>query len=278
MAKNENITHLFTYSLINLFTSKKKAAFTLAEVLITLAIIGVVAAITIPGLINSYQDKIIVNKLPEVYSILQQAYKMSIEDNGPVSSWNLSSDATTARGEIMDKFLPYMKSYHICNSGNTNNKCTYYKVVDLAGEDTNSASQYNIVLGNTTKVNIDDNTNQSTYVSRADCSKYGGCNFGSLGSKGEMNIVHTIMVNVTGKENKPMWGRDLFLFAIMDDGILPYGEVGWHKTSNCDPSGHGSAGWWNGSTCAGYVLKHKNVNYLKCTRGQQKYCTGNYQP
>ena len=48
--------HLFTYSLINLLTSKK-AAFTLAEVLITLAIIGIVAAMTIPTLVANYQTR-----------------------------------------------------------------------------------------------------------------------------------------------------------------------------------------------------------------------------
>ena len=63
--------HLFPYSPINLFTFKK-AAFTLAEVLITLAIIGVVAAMTIPTLIANYQErawntsaKVFVRKLEE---------------------------------------------------------------------------------------------------------------------------------------------------------------------------------------------------------------------
>ena len=54
--------------------------FTLAEVLITLGIIGVVAAMTIPTLINNYKEKVIVYKLPEIYSILDQAYKMSVEE------------------------------------------------------------------------------------------------------------------------------------------------------------------------------------------------------
>ncbi len=48
--------HLFPYSPITLFTSKK-AAFTLAEVLITLALIGIVAAMTIPTLIQNYQER-----------------------------------------------------------------------------------------------------------------------------------------------------------------------------------------------------------------------------
>ncbi len=38
--------------------TKQTSAFTLAEVLITLAIIGIVAALTIPTLISNYQKKI----------------------------------------------------------------------------------------------------------------------------------------------------------------------------------------------------------------------------
>ena len=41
----------------------KRIGFTLAEVLITLGIIGVVAAITLPALIQKQQEKILVNQL-----------------------------------------------------------------------------------------------------------------------------------------------------------------------------------------------------------------------
>ena len=42
---------------MNLSNNVQKFAFTLAEVLITLGIIGVVAAMTIPSLIQSYKEK-----------------------------------------------------------------------------------------------------------------------------------------------------------------------------------------------------------------------------
>ena len=45
-----------------------KNAFTLAEVLITLGIIGVVAAMTMPSLIASHKEKETVSKLKKVYS------------------------------------------------------------------------------------------------------------------------------------------------------------------------------------------------------------------
>ncbi len=64
-----------TYSLINLFSysPRKRCAFTLAEVLITLGIIGVVAALTIPSLVSHYQRKVLETQFKKSYSILSQA-------------------------------------------------------------------------------------------------------------------------------------------------------------------------------------------------------------
>ena len=51
----------------------KKAAFTLAEVLITLGIIGIVAAMTLPTLIANYQKKVVETRLISFYSKINQA-------------------------------------------------------------------------------------------------------------------------------------------------------------------------------------------------------------
>ena len=56
-------------------------AFTLAEVLITLGIIGVVAAMTMPVLIQNHQEKVTVTRLKKAYSILSQAYMSSSAEN-----------------------------------------------------------------------------------------------------------------------------------------------------------------------------------------------------
>ncbi len=70
-----------TYSLIYLFTSKK-VAFTLAEVLITLGIIGVVAALTMPNLIANYQKKVWVTQLKKDVNIAQNSIKKYLADEG----------------------------------------------------------------------------------------------------------------------------------------------------------------------------------------------------
>ena len=55
-------------------------AFTLAEVLITLGIIGVVAAITMPMLIANYQKTVIVNQLKKSYSMWNQVFQKILAD------------------------------------------------------------------------------------------------------------------------------------------------------------------------------------------------------
>ena len=54
---------------------KNNYAFTLAEVLITLGIIGVVAAMTLPTLIQNYRKNVAINQLKKSYSLLNQAWQ-----------------------------------------------------------------------------------------------------------------------------------------------------------------------------------------------------------
>ena len=69
----------------------KKSAFTLAEVLITLGIIGVVAAMTLPALIQKQQTKETSARLKKFYSTIQQAIMLSETENGSVKYWNKPS-------------------------------------------------------------------------------------------------------------------------------------------------------------------------------------------
>lgn len=66
---------------------KNKIAFTLAEVLITLGIIGIVAAMTLPALVQKHNEKVIVSNLKKSYSTMQQAYLMTVKDKGTPDSW-----------------------------------------------------------------------------------------------------------------------------------------------------------------------------------------------
>ena len=60
----------------------KKIAFTMAEVLITLGIIGIVAAMTLPTVINNAQDKQFRTMFKKQFSIISQAFQMVYMDDG----------------------------------------------------------------------------------------------------------------------------------------------------------------------------------------------------
>ena len=80
-----------------------KLAFTMAEVLITIGIIGLVAAMTLPGLINNAQNKEKVTALKKAYSVLSQATLLAVELNGDAGSWGI----VDKNDDIMEIVLNY---------------------------------------------------------------------------------------------------------------------------------------------------------------------------
>lgn len=103
-----------------------KPAFTLAEVLITLGIIGVVAAMTMPVLIQNHQKTVTVTSLKKFYSIMSQAYSASTADNGLMREWDTSlfeNGNKELSKKLFDKyFSPYLKVLDECKS---TNQCTF---------------------------------------------------------------------------------------------------------------------------------------------------------
>jgi prepilin-type N-terminal cleavage/methylation domain-containing protein len=95
----------------------KKFAFTLAEVLITLGIIGIVAAITIPNLITNYQKKQTATRLKKVYADLINAVRLSEIDNGSMDGWNFVEKGCSSCQELYEfletYYLPYYKGAKI---------------------------------------------------------------------------------------------------------------------------------------------------------------------
>lgn len=97
------------------FMDKKEQGFTLAEVLITLGIIGVVAALTLPILIQNYRNNEVEAKLKKVYSTMNQAIQLSELDNGPKEFWPRACDIEDESSENYCKnyykkyIIPYLK-------------------------------------------------------------------------------------------------------------------------------------------------------------------------
>lgn len=71
-----------------------KRGFTLAEVLITLGIIGVIAAMTLPSLIQDHRNKVVATRLRKFYSVSNQAIRRAEVDYGEMQYWIQSSQWT----------------------------------------------------------------------------------------------------------------------------------------------------------------------------------------
>lgn len=147
--------------------TKRNPGFTLAEVLITLGIIGVVAAMTLPTLVAKYQKQVVITKLKSTYSILNQAIKMSEIDNGPVAEWDMGErDMHAPESKVFaEKYLiPYLKVAHKCE--NISDECLSEKIYYLNGTEHSYRNNFNLFAltngviigvwprGNITEVNI----------------------------------------------------------------------------------------------------------------------------
>ena len=104
---------------------KKKIAFTLAEVLITLAIIGIVAAMTIPTLVAKYQEKVMVTKVKQAHSQLMNAIQLYVAQNNCQNMLCLFDTKKTS-DEVAAELATVLRKAKVCKSGDTEKACRYY--------------------------------------------------------------------------------------------------------------------------------------------------------
>ena len=74
-----------------MYNKNKNIAFTLAEVLITLVIIGIVAAITMSQVLTNMRNKGYVERMKKAYSLIQNVTIQIINEEGPPSKWILDA-------------------------------------------------------------------------------------------------------------------------------------------------------------------------------------------
>ncbi len=181
-----------------------KKGFTLAEVLITLAIIGVVAALTIPNVVKNYQKTRTVTKLKKAYSVMNQAHRMAEVDNGPYETWAIEMSESS----YYQKYLnPYFKAKSLCScSGASNNYCSYkesaWKRID------GSATSTSICAGGTFIT-----TDNIVYAYRAS----------STNAEGNPVVYTNVFVDINGPQQPNRIGKDVFVFRRDKKGIIPYG-------------------------------------------------------
>ena len=84
----------------------------MAEVLITLGILGVVIAMTLPSIIGKYQKIVATTQLKKIYNVISNAYLMSVEENGESTGWvyPMAQDGEQNNGN-MARIVEFYKMY-----------------------------------------------------------------------------------------------------------------------------------------------------------------------
>lgn len=145
----------------------KYKGFTLAEVLVTLGIIGVVSAMTVPTLMQNHQRKAYITQLHKVYNEFTQAAVMVLNDNNAINltEAHLGSSAQNVTTNSEAFIKKYFKVVNDCGSGSAA-PCFAASYKTLNGETVESAwsNCYSFALANGASVCMSGFYNGMAYI------------------------------------------------------------------------------------------------------------------
>lgn len=199
---------------------KKKKSFTLAEMLITLGVIGIIAAITIPVLMNSIKDQQFKQMWKKEYSVINQAYERAKDDEGGDISAYFDASKTSSVIPFIQKMSDYI--YTLTNCGANYAVSGTYSICG-----TNPA----VPLDNSYKTLSNNNIKSPNLYSFQFISR-DGANFYA---RNYYSTTVLVWVDVNGYAKKPnVLGRDLFGMVMTKDKIIPMGALGSGVENTCN--------------------------------------------
>lgn len=227
----------------------KTNGFTMAETLITLGIIGIVASMTLPSLINSSKNKELEVLLNKNYSLLQQALlRIYMEEGIPIVAENYT------REDIKRLFINNIKGLRNCqgcNAGSEDNDNNTGTIYTLSGYRTLNNKKLHANYLDDAILQFDDG--RRLFIERPNQNV--SLPAGYIGNKNQFFI----SIDINGFQNRPnRWGVDLFTFMVMPDGkLLPMGskETIFSEDKYCAAA---STDMYNGIGCTYKALTEKD--------------------
>ena len=232
--------------------SLKKAAFTLAEVLITLAIIGVVSAITLPTVIERHQKKQTVTSLKKAYSILGQALELSEAEHGEIASWDLYG-----AGSFKKYILPYLNKNSYCENCDVD-----YDIKQMNGEKAGAHTSYFYSHLSNGYRNIIVYLSDGMIISSVNGTSENTKSDGNGGRIKYSTAIIPITVDINGKKSPNKYGKDIFMLEFNSKyGIREYGygEGNWNRYGSYKNIQSGQAHSCNKDATYGYWCAAKII-------------------
>jgi prepilin-type N-terminal cleavage/methylation domain-containing protein len=218
-----------------------KKGFTLSEVLITLGIIGVVAVLTLPSVIQKQHEKATVVKVKKMYNILSQAYVYAVKEYGLPDEWGMNNAK-----DMRNKLFINIKKIKNCDIASKKDECGvaghYYYM---------SGTENTDLINNAYSSSLSDGTTLMVYKNVSNCHEYRG------NGQFLQNQCGWIYVDVNGNKAPNTYGKDLFCFYLTKYGIIPVGTVNEtsYPFSACKTDGAG---------CTAWLIYNENMDYLHC--------------
>ena len=211
----------------------KNLGFTLAEVLIVIGIIGVVAALTLPNLNHATGDKETVTRVKKLYSTLTEAFDRAQVIYGPFDTWfnDLGDEDRAEKSERFAKRVTeFMKISKDCG---TNEGCYPTEIKGFDGNDNSGYKGYfNYAL-------LDGS----------------GLSFDDVGVRDTGDTVSRIYIDVNGSnKGQNRTGYDVFKFQVINNTIYPA-----ESYSLDDPEYVESPNYY-----AYWIYTYGNLDYIKC--------------
>lgn len=171
-----------------MFNLKGEKAFTLAEVLVTLGIIGVVSAMTVPTLMQNYQRKSYVTQLHKVYNELTQALLMYQTDRNAL---NLKEAGLISQDAVDNFITNYFK---IVNSCEDLEPCFASSYKNMSGIPVTFSEKNSYVLASGAAI-------RPTYYNIE-------------------NVLLSIVVDTNGAKGPNIAGRDVIAMYVYTNGLI----------------------------------------------------------
>lgn len=227
----------------------KIKGFTLAEVLIVLGIIGIIAALTIPAILNQTQKREIVVAFKTGYSDLSNAINQIKTDNGGEIIGGIGSNS----GGFITILQNYIKFSKICHNNSYTEGCT-----DYTGLNANNIKMLN-----------GDNFWWPAAFTGAGAITSNGMVIVPTGHSAnctnpglDIGFCDYLSIDVNGSKPPNIFGRDILRLYVTTIGLVPAGTHGDRATT--DPANFGckeAGGLPDGEGCAARILREDAINY-----------------
>ena len=234
---------------------KTCVAFTLAETLVVMGIIGVVAALTIPNLNQSTGNREKVAKLKKIHSNLEDAFGRATAVYGPVEDWCVNdSSKESCNNRIASRLKDFLKLSKDCNTSRGCFSGGYVK--DLNGS--NASDEFDNCIISCNKFILTDGTSIATLCHNKNfTNSYANEDLSSP----LRNIGATFIVDIDGpNKGKYQYGTDIFQFYLTKTAVvsacIQSSTCGEDIVDNC----------FNKGRCTGWIFETGNMDYLKADR------------